>query len=443
VGLFDSIKKAFTSQEREDRASLSRKVQTAPNDPQARQKLGIFLMRAGEVVEGLDQLARAAVLYEKDGFASKAIAVLRQMLKHDPRNNDFQKWLIRLLAAEGLSADAQAEIRKVASEAGRFTTEEQRLDFLRQVAEYLPRNPLPHLYITDVLRGQKKLMEAVRELEKAVAPTVASGMYTEFTERLRVLTSLSDRDHAIREPCGFMWLAIGAQEDGIPLLERVVSDEAAGGYTERAAQMQEVLDDIRGGWNVSETGAYFFSDVIHKRAEAAAAPSTAAPSAPDAATAAGGPGAAGGEEGEYQEEVDIVRDALGRLQAKVHEEIGDSDLDARYNLGIAYKEMGLLAEAVKEFRLAMEKPSLLVGAASMLADTLVELGDTDGAMAVLEDVLAADSPSEEDRRDVRYHQALLLERLGREAQAKEIFLALYEESPGYRDVKRRTEGYRS
>lgn len=150
MSFLDSFKKLFSSQEQEDRSSLSRKVQLAPNDPQARQKLGIFLMRVGEVVEGLDQLARAAVLYEKDGFASKAIAVLRQMLKHDPGSNDFQKWLIRLLSAEGLTADAQAELRKVAAEPGRFSTDEQRLDFFRQTAEYLPKNPLPRLYIADV-----------------------------------------------------------------------------------------------------------------------------------------------------------------------------------------------------------------------------------------------------------------------------------------------------
>jgi hypothetical protein len=52
------------------------------------------------VVEGLDQLARAAVMYEKDGFAGKAVAVLRQMLKHDPSNIDFLRWIIRLLAQE-------------------------------------------------------------------------------------------------------------------------------------------------------------------------------------------------------------------------------------------------------------------------------------------------------------------------------------------------------
>jgi hypothetical protein len=57
-------------------------------------------------------------------------------------------------------------------------------------------------------------------------------------------------------------------------------------------------------------------------------------------------------------------------------------------------------------------------------------------------VLAAEAPTPEDRRDVRYHKAMLLSRTGREPEAREIFLALYEESPGYRDVKRRTEGYR-
>ena len=84
MGFLDSFRKMFSSQDQENRVSLSRKVQAAPNDAQARQKLGIFLMQQGEVVEGLDQLARAAVLYEKDGFASKAIAVLRQMQRHDP-----------------------------------------------------------------------------------------------------------------------------------------------------------------------------------------------------------------------------------------------------------------------------------------------------------------------------------------------------------------------
>lgn len=445
VSIFDSIRKAFSSQEKEDRASLSRKVQFSPNDPQARQKLGIFLMRAGEVVEGLDQLARAAVLYEKDGFAGKAIAVLRQMLKHDPKNNDFQKWLIRLLAAEGLSADAQTELRKIAVETGRFVTDEQRLDFFRQMAECLRGNPLPHLYISDVYRSQKKLLEAVAELGKAVPSTVSSGMYAEFSERLRAVSALADRDLAILEPCGFLWISVGMPDEGMPILARIIQHEDELGHKERVSEMREITRAIREGWNPAETGSFSFAEIHRKRAEAAAAASEAPPAAktePRAATPSPVPTAPPMEEkavAESTEDEDIVRDALGRLQAKVHEEIGDSDLETRYNLGIAYKEMGLNEEALKEFRLAMRRPDLLVGAVSMLADTLTEMGDGEGAIAAIEDALAGEAVSPEQKRDLRYHQGLLLSREGREEEAGSIFLSLAEEFPGYRDVEARAK----
>jgi tetratricopeptide (TPR) repeat protein len=139
----------------------------------------------------------------------------------------------------------------------------------------------------------------------------------------------------------------------------------------------------------------------------------------------------------YEREESIVRSALGRLQAKVDEEIGDTDLEARYNLGIAYKEMGLIDEAVTEFRLAMRKPELFVGAGSLLADTLADRADFDGALSVLEAILAASTGGEEVRRDVRYHMAVLLENAGRRDEAREIFRDIREKTPGYRDVEAR------
>ena len=443
MGFLDSFKKMFSSQDQEDRVSLSRKVQGAPNDPQARQKLGIFLMQQGEVVEGLDQLARSAVLYEKDGFASKAIAVLRQMQKHDPGNNDFQKWLIRLLAQEGLSSDAQAELRKVASDPTRFTSDEQRLDFFRQTAEFLKKNPLPRLYICDILRGQKKLHEAVNELEKTVPQTRSSGMYAEFSERLRAVVSHAGDDLVVLEPCGFLWLAVGMPEEGLPLLDRVAEFESENGDPEREATVREVLDAIRGGWDVAAAGVFSFTEAARKRVEPEpppveiAPPPPALPEPPPSTPEEEPPSPAETAEGGYEQEESIVRSALGRLQAKVDEEIGDTDLEARYNLGIAYKEMGLLDEAVTEFRLAMRKPELFVGAGSLLADTLADRADFDGALAVLEAILAASTGGEEVQRDVRYHKAVLLESAGRREEAREILRDIQAKSPGYRDVEAR------
>jgi len=444
MGFLDSLKKMFSSQDQEDRVSLSRKVQASPNDPQARQKLAIFLMQQGEVVEALDQFARTVVLYEKDGFASKAIAVLRQMQKHDPGNNDFQKWLIRLLAQEGLSSDAQAELRKVASDPTRFTSDDQRLDFFRQTAEFMKKNPLPRLYICDILRGQKKLHEAVNELEKAVPQTTSSGMYAEFSERLRAVVSHAGNDLAVLEPCGFLWLAIGMQEEGLPILDRVAEAEFANGDPGREATVREVLDAIRGGWDVATAGVFSFTDAARKRAEpelqrVETPPPPAHPEPPPSSPAEEPSSPTGTAEGGYEQEESIVRSALGRLQAKVDEEIGDTDLEARYNLGIAYKEMGLLDEAVTEFRLAMRKPELFVGAGSLLADTLADRADFDGAVAVLEAILAASTGGEEVRRDVRYHKAVLLENAGRRDEAREIFRDIQENSPGYRDVEARLQ----
>jgi tetratricopeptide (TPR) repeat protein len=446
MGFLDSFRKMFSSQDQEDRVSLSRKVQASPNDPQARQKLGIFLMHQGEIVEGLDQFARSAVLYEKDGFASKAIAVLRQMQKHDPGNRDFQKWLIRLLAQEGLSSDAQSELRKAASDSTRFASDEQRLDFFRQTAEYLKKNPLPRLYICDILRGQKKIHEAVKELEKSIPQVASSGMYAEFHERLRAVVFQAGDDLAVLEPCGFLWLAVGVPEEGFPILDRVAEAEANGRDPERETIVREVLDAIRGGWDVAAAGVFSFTEAARKRAEPEPPRVETPPShpmhseAPPAAPAEEPSSPTVNAEGEYEQEESIVRTALGRLQAKVDEEIGDTDLEARYNLGIAYKEMGLLDEAVTEFRLAMRKPELFVGAGSLLADTLADRSDFDGALDVLEAILAASTGGgEEVRRDVRYHKAVLLENAGRRDEAQEILRDIQEKTPGYRDVEARLQ----
>ncbi len=47
LGLFDFFRKKFSPPSGENRASLSRKIQESPQDPQARQKLGLYSAAAG------------------------------------------------------------------------------------------------------------------------------------------------------------------------------------------------------------------------------------------------------------------------------------------------------------------------------------------------------------------------------------------------------------
>jgi tetratricopeptide (TPR) repeat protein len=191
--------------------------------------------------------------------------------------------------------------------------------------------------------------------------------------------SIGGDDLEIPESRGFLWLRVGNTAEGKrPFAGRRDGKE---GREPRGTEKERVLAAIRQGWDVAAADAFSFADAVRKLDQPAPSP----PAPPDAATrTTGDPQPNAG----YREEESIVRDALSRLQAKVHEEIGESDPDARYNLGIAYKEMGLLDEAAGEFTLARQKPELFVGASSLLADTLAEKGEFALAIATLDEVLA-------------------------------------------------------
>ncbi len=428
MGLFDSFRKKFSSKSGDDRSSLSRKIQESPQDPQARQKLGLFLLRQGEIVEGIDQLARAAILYEKSGFTTKAIAVLRQMLKNDPSNIEFLRWLIRLLAQHGHTGDALSELRKVATGGIRFATDEQRIEFLQRVSENLPDNPLPSLLVADVFLYQRKLFEAVNEMAKAVSLVGSSRMEKEFAVRMNVLASLSGENPELLEPCGFLWIAAGKTEDGLPYLKKAAEFLERSGDSGSGSNVVEVISAVENGKAEVIAGMMSFGDALRRLSE----PETPAPPPVEEKDP---------PHPEGSEEARILQSSVEKLQAKVKEEIGESDPEARYNLGIAYKEMGLLDEAAEEFRLSRSHARLFLGASCLLAETLAEKGDLEAATGTLREVLAAEDVSPSEMRDVRYQMANLLSRSGKEEESREIYLSLYESFPDYRDLRERVRKY--
>lgn len=428
MGLFDSFRKKFSKPKGENRTSLSRKVQESPQDPQARQKLGLFLLRQGEIVQGTDQLARSAILYEKSGFTTKAIAVLRQLVKNDPGNVEFHQWLIRLLAQHGHMADALNALRAVATGEIRFPTDAKRIEFYQGVSENLPDNPLPSLLIADVYMYQRKLFEAVAEMAKIVPFVATYGMEKDFASRMNVLTSLSGDYPEMLEPCGFLLVSAGKTEEGLSYLRKAAEHARSSGDTDRQEKADEVIALLEDGQVGAIAGAMSFPDAI-RMIEVPKEPSP-----PPAGEAIPSPREESGDES-------MVQIAVEKLQAKVKEEIGESDPEARYNLGIAYKEMGLLDEAAEEFRLSRSAPALFLGASCMLAETFAEKGDLGTAIETLDEVLATESISPDETRDIRYRKALLLAQNGKEEEARDIFLSLYEFSPDYRDLRERVRKF--
>lgn len=152
-------------------------------------------------------------------------------------------------------------------------------------------------------------------------------------------------------------------------------------------------------------------------------------------------------EEELAEEEAMVEEATGRgkgealldevfkeFQKGVAEQLSDEDSDTHFNLGIAYKEMGLLEQGIGEFEVASHDPAFFVEACTMIGVCANELGRFDDAAEWYQKALVAPDLSDDARTALRYELATAFERTGEIDQAIDLFSEIHGNDPAYRDV---------
>lgn len=87
------------------------------------------------------------------------------------------------------------------------------------------------------------------------------------------------------------------------------------------------------------------------------------------------------------EEMQTIEGLVSQFRREVFESIGESDFRSRYDLGVAYKGMGLYQEASEEFEIAAKDPELKLKAMEMIGSCFMERGKFDDAMRVLHEGL--------------------------------------------------------
>ncbi|MDX1999670.1 MAG: hypothetical protein SF066_18270 [Thermoanaerobaculia bacterium] len=118
----------------------------------------------------------------------------------------------------------------------------------------------------------------------------------------------------------------------------------------------------------------------------------------------------------------------------VAENLSTEDFDTHYNLGIAYREMGLLDEAVGEFQLASKSPAYLVSCASMLGLCFLEKNLPELAVKWYRRGLEAPKISEEDQLGLLYDLGNAYLAAGDEENGYKIFVEAYGINSNYRDL---------
>ena len=118
----------------------------------------------------------------------------------------------------------------------------------------------------------------------------------------------------------------------------------------------------------------------------------------------------------------------------VDKQLGKEDYDTRYNLGIAYKEMGLIDEAIAEFQLAAKDETRLLECASMLGICFMDKGMPKLAMKWFEKGLETPNRRDEEYQALRYDLATAHEAAGDTQEALSLYTELYGQDATFRDV---------
>ncbi len=121
----------------------------------------------------------------------------------------------------------------------------------------------------------------------------------------------------------------------------------------------------------------------------------------------------------------------------VEQQLSAEDYETHFNLGIAYKEMGLVDEAIGEFQLASKDPARTVECCSMLGLCFLEKGMPQLAINWYRKGLEANNIREMETVGLLYDLGCVYQSTGDVDQAYRTLLEVYGLNSNYRDVSHR------
>ncbi|MEP6905934.1 MAG: tetratricopeptide repeat protein, partial [Gemmatimonadales bacterium] len=142
------------------------------------------------------------------------------------------------------------------------------------------------------------------------------------------------------------------------------------------------------------------------------------------------------EEPEDNQQKDF-EEMLEKFKVGVSRSVDDSDFDSHYDLGIAFREMGLVDEAIAAFQKATRGSSHKVRASEALGECFIEKGQPAIAITVLDKLIVQPGLGEESLIGVFYLLGRAAEELDRPSEASAYYHRVIAVDMGFRDASQR------
>jgi tetratricopeptide (TPR) repeat protein len=132
-----------------------------------------------------------------------------------------------------------------------------------------------------------------------------------------------------------------------------------------------------------------------------------------------------------------VEEVFAKFKEGVKSQVSESDSQTHYDLGMAYKEMGLLSDAVAEFTMAARDPKRECVCWSMIGIVRTEIGDSDGAIEAFIRGLHAEHKTVEQELALYFELGAIYQARDNPQEALYYFEKVMRRDPNFRDVAQR------
>src|SRR2546426_162426 len=144
------------------------------------------------------------------------------------------------------------------------------------------------------------------------------------------------------------------------------------------------------------------------------------------------------EEPTGDEEQDF-QDMLARFKQGIDENIDEADFESHYDLGVAFKEMGLLDEAIAELQKALRAPEGKLRTSEMLGICFFEKGAYGVAESILRRGLDLPAAGDQERLGVLYWLGRSLGQQGEKADARDLYGRVFAVDIRFLDAEQRVK----
>ena len=118
-----------------------------------------------------------------------------------------------------------------------------------------------------------------------------------------------------------------------------------------------------------------------------------------------------------------------------------TDLGIRYEMGLLYFQVGRFTEAIQELQKAQQNPHKRIAAMSLLGQCFASRGINDLAARTFQNAIKEKQILDEEKKELIYYLANVLEKMGKREEAIDQFKLIYETDIGYKDVSEKIDAY--